>query len=531
MTLSGTFSRSAVAAPHHLAGEAGRAVLADGGNAIEAMVAMAATVAVVYPHMNAIGGDGFWLIQEPGGRLRGIEACGQAGSLATIERYRQMDYETIPFRGPHGAVTVAGAIGGWETALALSASRGGRMPLKRLLADAISHAAKGFPLSRSQARTRPQDWATLKRQPGFAESFLVDGEYPPAGTLSRAPRLADTLDHLAGAGLDDFYRGDVAREIAGDLERIGAPITRDDLARFRTALREPLSVRIQGALLANLPPPTQGLASLLTLAIFARLGTKRAGTPEHIHALVEACKRAYRTRDLVCTDFDRLTHDPAAFLSDRHLAREAAQISLSRAAPFPLPPDKGDTIWMGAMGEDGLAVSYIQSIFWEYGCGCVLERTGVLWQNRGASFSLDRHARNPLQPGRRPFHTLNPALAILEDGRIIAYGAMGGDGQPQFQAQIFSRYALFGEPLPDALDAPRFLLGRTWGDETTTLKLENRFDPSLITALERAGHVVEVIDEPYGDQFGHAGMLVRHDRSGVIEAGHDPRADGGAAGI
>jgi gamma-glutamyltranspeptidase/glutathione hydrolase len=531
MSLHGVFPRAAVAAPSQLAADAGRAVLAEGGNAVEAMLAMAATIAVVYPHMNAIGGDAFWIIREPGGKLRAIEACGPAGRLATIKRYREKGYDAIPTRGPDAAVTVAGEIGGWQAAHELAGALGGKLPMRELLANAIGHARKGFPMSASQAGLIPHDWDLLKVQPGFAETYLQDGKLPAAGTTVSVPRLADMLDHLAAAGLDDFYRGDVGREIAAELEAIGSPVTRADLEAYRIAWREPLTTRIPGAMLVNFPPPTQGLASLVTLGVFSRLGVKQAESFAHIHGLVESFKRAHRIRDRVVTDYDRLRHDPASFLTPDSLGREAAAISASRAAPFPAPPDKGDTIWMGAIGPDGLAVSYIQSTYWEYGSGCVLRNTGVLWQNRGSSFSLDPDSVNPLEPGRRPFHTLNPALAVMDDGRIVSYGSMGGDGQPQFQAQVFSRHVMLGVPLPEAIDAPRFLLGRTWGTHETSLRLENRFDPSLVRDLERAGHAVKVVPQAYSDTFGHAGMLVRNPRTGAVEAGHDPRSDGGAAGI
>ncbi len=211
------------------------------------------------------------------------------------------------------------------------------------------------------------------------------------------------------------------------------------------------------------------------------------------------------------------------------MAQEAQMIDMRRAASLPLRAQDGDTIWMGAIGADGLAVSYIQSIYWEYGSGCVLPRTGVLMQNRGSSFALDRQAPNALRPGRRPFHTLNPPIAVCDDGRVIAYGAMGGDGQPQFQAQILTRY-LMGESVAAAIDAPRFLYGRTWGAESLSVKLEGRFDSAIARALEKAGHVVEYTDHAYADMFGHAGMLVRH-RNGRTEASHDPRSDGAALGF
>jgi gamma-glutamyltranspeptidase/glutathione hydrolase len=185
---------------------------------------------------------------------------------------------------------------------------------------------------------------------------------------------------------------------------------------------------------------------------------------------------------------------------------------------------------MGAADTSGLVVSYIQSLYWEFGSGCVLPHTGVLMQNRGVSFSLRRGALNLLAPGRLPIHTLNPALAVLKDGRIMAYGTMGGDGQPQTQAALFTRHVTFGEPLAAAIDRPRWVLGRTWGDSPTMLRLESRFDGNLVDRLAAAGHAVDVLSEPYSDTMGHAGAAVLH-RDGTCEGAHDPRSDGGADGV
>ncbi len=404
------------------------------------------------------------------------------------------------------------------------------MPLDVLLGPAIRHARDGYVVTRSQARLTAEKLAECRDAPGFAAAFLVDGKPPAEGATLKQQALAATLDQLANAGLPDFYRGDVGREIAADLERIGSPVTRADLERYEAVVAEPLSVAVQAGTLYNTPPPTQGLASLIILALFERLRVPEAESFDHVHGLIEATKRAFRVRDRTVTDPERLAGPPERYLDKTFLDAEAGKIDRRKAARWPAPKGEGDTIWMGAADSSGLVVSYIQSLYWEFGSACVLPGTGVLMQNRGASFSLERGAVNPLQPGRRPFHTLNPALAMLRDGRIMAYGTMGGDGQPQTQAALFTRHVLYRQPLEQAVDRPRWLLGRTWGSTHTNLRLESRFDEGLIDRLMSAGHDVEVLPDAYSDTMGHAGAVVLHP-DGTLEGVHDPRADGGAAGV
>jgi gamma-glutamyltranspeptidase/glutathione hydrolase len=510
--------------------EDGRAILAEGGNAIEAMLAMAASIAAVYPHMNHIGGDGFWLIREPSGRVRALMGAGRAGSKATIRLYREAGHDQIPARGALAALTVPGAVAAWTLAQDAARAHGGKLPLAVLLGPAIKRAREGYVVTRSQARLTKEKYPEVESAPGFVKSFLLDGKSPDAGATLKQTALAETLDHLAHVGLDDFYRGDVGREIAADLERIGSPVTRGDLETYRAWVDAPLSLETQAGTLYNAPPPTQGLASLIILGLFERLRVAQGETFEHVHGIVEATKRAFRVRDRAIADPDRVTEHLDRLLARRWLEAEADKIDRRKAARWPQPFGEGDTIWMGAADASGLVVSYIQSLYWEFGSGCVLPATGILMQNRGASFSLDPNALNALAPGRRPFHTLNPALAALKDGRVIAYGTMGGDGQPQTQAAVFTRHVLFRQPLDKALEAPRWLLGRTWGSTHTNLRLESRFDGNLIDRLMSAGHDVQVLDEPYSDTMGHAGAVVLHP-DGTLEGAHDPRADGGAAGV
>jgi gamma-glutamyltranspeptidase/glutathione hydrolase len=522
--------RGVVCAPHSAAVEDGRHVLAEGGNAIEAMLAMAASIAAVYPHMNHIGGDGFWLIRESPGRVRALMGAGRAGAKATIALYREAGHDMIPARGPLAALTVPGAVAAWMLAAEAAKAQGGKLPLEVLLGGAIKRARDGYEVTDSQACLTSEKLPEMDKATGFREAFLLDGKPPEVGTRLKQTKFADTLEQLVHAGLDDFYRGDVGREIADDLARIGSPVVSTDLEQYRAWVDSPLSIPAGVGTLYNTPLPTQGLASLIVLALFERLRVQQAESFEHIHGLVEATKRAFAVRDRVVTDPDRVSAEPERFFAPEFLHEQAGKIDRKKAAKWPAPYGEGDTIWMGAADASGLVVSYIQSLYWEFGSGCVLPKTGILMQNRGASFSLDPKALNALAPGRRPFHTLNPALAELKDGRVIAYGAMGGDGQPQTQAAVFTRHVLFRQPLDKVLDAPRWLLGRTWGSTHTNLRMESRFDGNLVDRLMSAGHEVAVLDDAYSDTMGHAGAVILH-ANGTLEGGHDPRADGGAAGV
>jgi gamma-glutamyltranspeptidase len=513
--------RGMVVSPHHLASQAGLDVLKDGGNAVEAAVAVAACLAVVYPHMTGIGGDGFWLIDEPGRALRAIDASGRAAQAAHLGLYG--DLAEIPRRGPLAANTVAGTVSGWQAALE---STDGRLSLHRLLRDAIHYAADGCLVTQGGAEAASLHGAVLRAQPGgYAAVFEPSGGPLQDGEWLRQPALAETLRRLGSDGLGSFYAGALADDLAADLQSLGSPLTADDLASHRAEFVKPLSVRLARVRLFNTPFPTQGLASLLILAVFARLGVRQADGFAHVHAVVEATKQAFMIRDAHVGDPAFTTFDAQALLDDdAALDALAARIDPFAALPWPCDMEAGDTTWFGAADQHGRTVSAIQSTYFEFGSGCVLPCTGVTWQNRGSSFRLAQDGWNALRPRRKPFHTLNPAMARFADGRVMAYGTMGGEGQPQTQAALFTRYAEFGCPLQQAVSAPRWLLGRTWGEDSTSLKLEDRFAPELYDALRAAGHEVERV-APFTALMGHAGALVRHP-DGIIEGACDPRSDG-----
>lgn len=519
--------RGMAVTPHHLASESALAVLREGGNAIEAMVAASATIAVVYPHMNGLGGDGFWLIVPANGDPIAIDASGAAGSLATLERYSA--YQHIPHRGPQAALTVAGTVGGWEEALNVASELGeNALPLRRLLADAITYATRGIPVTPSQAAATRAKSHELAEFTDFTDVFMPHGHLPMAGEHFVQPQLGQTLIALAEQGLSSFYRGPLAEKIIIDITAADMPITAQDLAEYRPKRRTPLRLRHQQGEIFNLTPPTQGLVSLAILGLADRKPVAKMNEGQTIHTLVEATKLAFRLRDQVITDPLWMKHCPQSLLEKESLDPLAADINSEQAADWGGGRGPGDTVWMGVIDKNGLAVSFIQSIYHEFGSGVLLPATGIVWQNRGASFSLDPQHLLALAPGKQPFHTLNPAAARLTDGRTLVYGAMGGDGQPQTQAAVFVRHIVQGLPLQQAITAPRWLLGRTWGESSDSLKLEARFGAETLDYLRQRGHQVELLPD-FSEVVGHAGAIVRHS-NGMLEGAFDPRSNGSAAG-
>lgn len=521
----------AFTAPHFGATSAGRAILEKGGTAIEAMVAAAASIAVEYPHMNGMGGDGFWLISEPGKAPIAIDASGTAAKQATLDFYADMP--SIPSRGAKAALTMAGAVAGWEKALSISAQWQPNMPLLELFDTAINQAQWGIEVTQSLHDASIKTFDDMAELPGF-EQFLIKGNALKKGKILKLPKLANTLQRLAQNGLRDFYHGEIAQELADDLAAAGSPIQLSDFADYEAKAVEPLSVTTSKGTLYNLPAPTQGIASLLILALYDQLHqryhtlfSEQSDTElEMVHLLIESTKQAFIQRNLHVTDPVRLSIDLTELLSSQSIADMLENVDPEKAMPWPHQAKHGDTIWMGACDNQGRMVSYIQSLYWEFGSGIVSPSTGIVWNNRGTSFSLEPGSLQQLEPGLTPFHTLNPAFAELTDGRRMSYGTMGGEGQPQTQAALFSRYVYHDYSLSAAIAKGRWLLGRTWGDESHNLKIESDLADELGQQLTQRGHDTAIV-APCNELMGHAGAVVLHP-SGVTEAATDPRSDGNA---
>ncbi len=513
-------------APHTKASSAGMEVLEKGGSAVDAMIAAAAMIAVQYPHMNSLGGDSFWLIQEKGKQAVAIDGCGYAAQNVDLEKYLESSVSNaIPERGPKSALTMAGTVDAWRCARELSMPSN-QVSLSELLQPAIEAATAGVEVTTSLRHALDKCVPLFTDIEGFNEIFAPGGRIPAVGELIFNPRLSALLSDLCAEGLDSFYRGNIAKRLASDLADFGSPLCLQDFESYQATITKPLSVKTSNAHLYNFGAPTQGLASLLILAIYDRLHQGDWSEAGHVHHIVEATKQAFLIRDKYVVDPSCLAKDWHLLLEDEHIEKLAGEINSSMAMPWPNRSELGDTVWMGAVDQYGTLVSFIQSIYWEFGSGLVLPSYGLVWNNRGVSFSLDPKDENSLAPNRKPRHTLNPALAELDNGDRIVYGTMGGEGQPQTQAAIFTRHVYQGMSLAASIAEPRWLLGRTWGDQSTNLKLEAEIFERLKQPLRALGHDIESVTDN-NELMGHAGAI-RLTANGVVEAATDPRSDGEA---
>jgi len=526
-------SLGAVTSPHYLATQAGQAILANGGNAIEAAIAVGSVLTVVYPHMNSIGGDAFFMISDQQGQITALDGSGPAGEHYSIETYRKLGFEAIPKRGPLAANTIAGMVSVWDEALKLSRDQWqGSIPIQVLMEAACNYAENGAPLTAGQVQSIQDHWGELSRSSAFKNHFLIEGKIPSPGQNFKQPALAVSLSSLIKDGLDSFYRGNLAQRIAAGLKEEGSLLTANDLAQFRAKRVSHLSVPFYKGTVVNMPPPTVGVASQIMLGILDRFDISGIApySAEYIHLQVEATKIAHQLRDRHLADPNFVSVPVEKWLSTDFLDSLAARISLQQAAPFENGPTPGDTVWFGVMDGQGRCVSAIQSICWEYGSGVMAGDTGIVWHNRGHAFAMDEGQANALLPKKRPSHTLSAPL-YMENGRPkMVFGTMGGESQPQTQAILAMRALKYGLPLNEVLDSPRWVLGRAWGDMSpTTLKLEQRFDPSVAHALTKMGHVVEWLPA-YSVYAGHAGVI-RVEDNGTMQVAADPRSDGAALGI
>lgn len=505
-----------ICTPHSEASAAGMRVLQAGGTAIDAMLA------AVYPHMTGLGGDALWMIHDS--RVRTIMGIGQAGQQLPAGGQ-------IGLRGPSAVATTAGALASWQTAKNISQHEwGSRMGWQDLLGEAAQAARAGVEVSDSQLFWQQQRQALIETLPDLKTLCQTDGRWLQARDRLRQPQLANTLEQLARHGVQDFYHGELASAFAEHFARIGCGLRREDLAVTRAAEQIPLSIRYRQGTLYNVAPPCQGLYTLQAMAALQHKAVAAAGngSARYYHFLVEAIKQGLLRRNAELCDPAFAEWDYAASLSNGCGLDYAANIDDQRAAPWSEPGRPADTIWMAATDAQGRTACLIQSLFHDFGSGCVMGDTGVLWQNRAAGFNAAPAHPNAWAPGKRPAHTLNPSAYLADDGRRLFFGTQGGDGQPQTQMVLATQLVDFAQPIDKALRMPRFLLGRSFFDSTDNLKLEENIDPAVLAELAQMGHETESIPalSPFTGQAG----AIAIEADGKRYAMHDPRGQGTALG-
>jgi gamma-glutamyltranspeptidase/glutathione hydrolase len=530
--------RGIVASPHPLATVAGLEALQRGGTAIDAAVAVGATLAVVYPHMTGLGGDSFWLCWEArASRLVALQAAGAAAAAATPDLYRRRGLTQIPARGPQAALTVPGAVDGLWTAHRFSRERlGSTIPWGDLLQAAIRHAVDGIPVSPCQARVTAGARDLLRsEEPAlapFRATYLDGGAAPAPGAPLSQPRLGRTLERLARDSGRAFYEGDLAAEIDRACLAVGSPLRAADLGSHHSRWVEPITVPYRGGVAASVPPPCQGLVALAVLGMLEGSDVGAAGRDpaDFVHLAVEATKLAFGDRDRWLADPEHAAVPVRQILDPAYLHERSRRIRMDRAAPGPVESgiDRGDTIACVTADAAGNCVSLIQSLYHEWGSGVVAGETGVVLQNRGAGFTLEPGHANTLAPGKRPFHTLTPFMYLRGGAPCLVAGTMGGEGQPQTLVALATRMVDLGLEPQAAVEAPRWVYGRTWGAPTSALAVEARFGDEVAADLARRGHEIRRLDS-WSDTVGHAQAL-RLEPGGLLVGGGDPRADGPAMG-
>jgi len=511
---------AAVVSDHVLASAAGAAVLRRGGNAIDAAITMAGVLAVVRPHMNGVGGDNFLLIREAKtGRVYALNGSGRAGSRATPAFFRGQNLAAVPDAGVM-SVSVPGAVRAWEDAL----KRFGTISLSDALAPAIGYAEHGFPVSTRLSRDIAGSASKVAADTALARVFLANGTAPTPGSILVERDLAHTLRTIASQGADALYTGTLSRTIAAFMQREGGLLTAADLANHHSDWQEPIRTTYAGMTILGFPPNSQGMAFLELLNVAEAVTPPDAtrNSADYIHLLAEAAKFAYADRDQYLAD-PAFSDVPVDRLLSREHAREiAGRIKRDTIVATPgveVERDgNGDTIYLSVVDKDGNAVSMIQSLFASFGSGRMVPGTGIILHNRGSLFTLTDGHPNVVAPGKRPFHTLSPAMALNADGSLaMTFGTPGGDGQPQTLLQILNNVLHFGMTPQQAVEAPRFR--RYTGGR---LGVEPGIPADAIVTLERRGHGVRV--QPPSAEFGGAQMIVLTP-AGVLMTGADPRRE------
>ena len=513
-------AKAVVAASEPLAAQAGLEIMRAGGNAVDAAVATAAVLDVTEPFSTGCGGDAFVLLHQPDAkRPLAFNGSGRAGSLVTLDTLIAKGWDKIPLRG--GApVTVPGAMHLWEYLV----KRYGELEFAEVLAPAINYARNGFPV----APIISQYWSMLVpvlQNEEAKKVFTIDGRAPRMGEIMKNEGLANTFEKVAEGGANEFYDGDIAEKIVETIQKHGGFLTLRDMKRHSTEQTEPVSVEYNGVRVFEHPPNGQGFAALIMLNIMAELGSSQYGSrnAQRYHLMIEAKKLAYA--DLLAHNADPDFYDVPleTLLSEEYAKSRAKMVDTKRAMETPPTgiQTQGDTVYLATADANGMAVSFINSLYMGFGSGLVVPDTGIKLQNRGSLFSLDPEHPNRYDRGKRPFHTIIPGALYREEFYGV-FGIMGGAHQAQAHAQFVSNLVDYNMTPQEALDHPRF----HHDQESNTVAIENGVPPYVQGELRRRGH--RLIHETSAG-FGGGQAILR--LQSVWIAGSDHRKDGQAVGF
>ncbi|MDP6094481.1 MAG: gamma-glutamyltransferase, partial [Gammaproteobacteria bacterium] len=479
--------KGAVSSDHPLATQAGLRVLQEGGNATDAIIAMAGVLAVVRPHMNGIGGDAFGIFYDgESGEITALNASGRAGAAATPEFFMAAGVDRIPGSGAL-SVSVPGAVAGWEDAH----ERFGTMDFQSLLAPAIDYAKNGFPVSTRLAMDFEEQGRSLNQ--AGRNLYLPNGSAPEVGTLLKNEALAASLDTIAREGKAAYYDGAIARQLAAFVTEQGGHLRANDFVNHTSTWVEPLRGDYLGHTFLVMPPNTQGVAQLALMEMAKSHPIESLGhnTAEYLHTLIELKKLAFADRDRWVADPELAAVPVNRLLDADYLRERSALVDANQAAESVEPgfgdeifsnsdkdrEDAGDTVYLTAVDQWGNAVSWIQSNFAGFGSGLLDSETGILLHNRGSLLSLQSGHPNEVAPGKRPYHTLSPLMAIYPDGGFaFTMGTPGGDSQTQSLLQIVHNMLVFGMTPQQAIEAPRF---RSSGG--LSVAIEDRVTPEVLS--------------------------------------------------
>jgi len=514
----------AVTTPHMLATDAAAMAFEQGGTAVDAALAAAVTLAVVYPHMCGVGGDLFALVRHTDGAVVALNASGRAPLGADPGALRERYGFTVPPYGP-APVTVPGAVSGWR----LLHGQGARLPWADAFGAAIAYAHGGVSVSASLASTLESDPARLAADPGMVAIFFPDGA--PLGQYQQMlqPALGTTLQAIASYGAGALYEGDVGARYAAGLRSAGVPISVDDLRAHTAELGAPMMTRYRDLDVQVCPPNSQGFVLLEILALVERMGLDPDPLGPDAAMLARIFRASARDRDLHLADPDAMRVHAATLMDDGHLASLADEVrgletgETGRAATS----GTGDTIALATADASGMAVSLIQSLYHGFGAGILEPATGIVAQDRGACFTLDPSHANVLAPGKRPAHTLMPVMVHRGGELEVVAGTMGGSAQPQINAINLLRCLDLGMAPDQAVAAPRWLVGGMDPEAIDAfIDAEASVPASTLDTFRRSGFAINKLPDLTGD-LGHS-HIIRAGPTG-FEVGSDPRADGSAA--